>query len=138
MNNYTRILRDKAISPSIQRIKILEYLDTHRTHPTVDEIFTSLIPVIPTLSKMTIYNTLKLFSTKGLIKSIPNSENVGHYDFKVTPHSHFKCRTCKKVFDIDVNLGVSIDTEIDGYKIDEYNLILEGTCKDCNEKKKKK
>ena len=64
MNNYTKILRDKAISPSIQRIKILEYLDTHRTHPTVDEIFTSLIPVIPTLSKMTIYNTLKLFSTK--------------------------------------------------------------------------
>lgn len=138
MNKYTEILRHKKISPSIQRIKILEYLDKHRTHPTVDEIFTALLPVIPTLSKMTIYNTLKLFSAKGVTKSIPNSENVGHYDFKVTPHSHFKCRQCKKVSDIDVNLGVTIDSEIDGYLIDEYNLILEGTCKICNEKKTKR
>eukprot|EP00831_Metopus_contortus_P031165 TRINITY_DN25467_c0_g1_i2.p2 TRINITY_DN25467_c0_g1~~TRINITY_DN25467_c0_g1_i2.p2 ORF type:complete len:134 (+),score=29.32 TRINITY_DN25467_c0_g1_i2:95-496(+) len=104
--------------------------DNNRTHPTVDEIFSSLIPIIPTLSKMTIYNTLKLFSAKGLIKSIPNSENVGHYDYKVTPHSHFKCRKCKKVYDIDVDLGVTIGTNIDVYQIDEYNLILEGICKD--------
>lgn len=138
MKDYTKILRDKKISPSIQRIKILEFLDKHRSHPTVDEIFTSLIPVIPTLSKMTIYNTLKIFSAKGLIKSIPNSENVGHYDYNISPHSHFKCRKCKKVFDIDVDLGVSIGKEIDGYKIEEYNLILEGTCKECNENDKDK
>lgn len=137
MKDYTKILREKKISPSIQRIKILEFLDKNRTHPTVDEIFTSLIPIIPTLSKMTIYNTLKLFSAEGLIRSIPNSENVGHYDFKVMPHSHFKCRKCKKVFDIDVNLGVKIDTEIDGFQIDEYNLILEGICKTCKNKIKK-
>jgi len=134
MKDYTRILREKKISPSIQRIKILEFLDQHRTHPTVDEIFTSLIPAIPTLSKMTIYNTLKLFSAKGLIRSIPNSENVGHYDYNVTPHAHFKCRKCKKVYDIDVSLGVKISSEIDGYQIDEYNLILEGICKSCKEK----
>jgi Fe2+ or Zn2+ uptake regulation protein len=136
MKDYTQILRDRKISPSIQRIKILEFLDKNRTHPTVDEIFTSLIPIIPTLSKMTIYNTLKLFSAEGLIKAIPNSENVGHYDYKVTPHSHFKCRKCKKVYDIDVELGVTIATEIDGYQIDEYNLILEGVCKSCKEKSK--
>ncbi len=134
MKDYTKILREKSISPSIQRIKILAFLDNNRTHPTVDEIFTSLIPEIPTLSKMTIYNTLKLFSAKGLIKSIPNSENVGHYDFKVSPHSHFKCRKCKKVYDIDVDLGVTIGTDIDGYQIDEYNLILEGLCKECKNK----
>ncbi len=134
MKDYTKILREKSISPSIQRIKILEFLDNNRTHPTVDEIFTSLIPEIPTLSKMTIYNTLKLFSAKGLIKSIPNSENVGHYDFKVSPHSHFKCRKCKKVYDIDVDLGVTIGTDIDDYQIDEYNLILEGLCKECKNK----
>jgi len=136
MKDYTQILRDNKISPSIQRIKILEFLDQHRTHPTVDEIFTSLIPVIPTLSKMTIYNTLKIFSARGIIKSIPNSENVGHYDFNVTPHSHFKCRKCKKVYDVDVKLGVTIGKNIDGCKVEEYNLILEGICKSCIDKDK--
>ena len=38
----------------------MEYLMAHRTHPTVDEIYLALSPSIPTLSKTTVYNTLKL------------------------------------------------------------------------------
>ena len=131
MKDYAIVLKGKGISPSIQRIKIFEFLDKNRTHPTVEEIYKSLLPDIPTLSKMTIYNTLKILSFKGLIKSIPNSENIGHYDFNVEPHAHFKCRKCKKVFDIDVKLGVNIESDINGFQIDEYNLILEGVCQEC-------
>ena len=35
----------------VQRIAIMNYLIEHRTHPTVDEIYTALSPSIPTLSK---------------------------------------------------------------------------------------
>ena len=43
-------IRD-SIKPSVQRIAIMNYLIEHRTHPTVDEIYTALSPSIPTLSK---------------------------------------------------------------------------------------
>ena len=43
----------------MQRIAIMEYLMEHRTHPSADEIYTALSPSMPTLSKTTVYNTLK-------------------------------------------------------------------------------
>ena len=55
-------LQNHNIKPSVQRIAIMNYLIEHRTHPTVDEIYTALSPSIPTLSKTTVYNTLKLLS----------------------------------------------------------------------------
>ena len=51
-----------GIHPSVQRIAIMDYLIKHRTHPTVDEVYTALSDEIPTLSKTTVYNTLKLFA----------------------------------------------------------------------------
>ena len=44
-------LQNHNIKPSVQRIAIMNYLIEHRTHPTVDEIYTALSPSIPTLSK---------------------------------------------------------------------------------------
>ena len=47
-------LQNHNIKPSVQRIAIMNYLIEHRTHPTVDEIYTALSPSIPTLSKTTV------------------------------------------------------------------------------------
>ena len=68
-------MREKAIQrlteygfrPSLQRIAIVEYLFTHSTHPVVDTIFNELSSSIPTLSKTTVYNTLKLFEEKNIV-----------------------------------------------------------------------
>ena len=54
-------LMEKGIRPSLTRVMIYDYLLSHRTHPTVDEIYKELSPKAPTLSKTTVYNTVKLF-----------------------------------------------------------------------------
>ena len=64
MKPYNRLL-EYNIKPSMQRIAIMEYLMEHRTHPSADEIYTALSPSMPTLSKTTVYNTLKLFAEQG-------------------------------------------------------------------------
>ena len=51
-------LQNHNIKPSVQRIAIMNYLIEHRTHPTVDEIYTALSPSIPTLSKTTMASRL--------------------------------------------------------------------------------
>ena len=58
-------LLSHKIKPSMQRIAIMDYLFEHKVHPTVDKIFNDLYPQIPTLSKTTVYNTLKLFAYQG-------------------------------------------------------------------------
>ena len=45
------------VKPSVQRLAIMDYLLTHRTHPSIEEIYMALCDDIPTLSKTTVYNT---------------------------------------------------------------------------------
>ena len=59
MNAYEYLL-DYNIKPSVQRIAIMDYLLKHQTHPCIDEIYMAVNKDIPTLSKTTVYNTLKL------------------------------------------------------------------------------
>ena len=69
-------LQNHNIKPSVQRIAIMTYLMEHRTHPTVDEIYTALAPSIPTLSKTTVYNTLKLLSEQGAAQTLTIDERM--------------------------------------------------------------
>lgn len=69
MKPYERLL-DHNIKPSMQRIAIMQYLMEHPIHPSADDIYTALSPSMPTLSKTTVYNTLKLFSSKERLKCL--------------------------------------------------------------------
>ena len=74
MKKTQEYLESNGIHASQQRIKILEYLIHHPIHPTADEIFNELSDEMPTLSKTTVYNTLKLFVDKHLVQQL-NIEN---------------------------------------------------------------
>ena len=129
MNELRKYLESRGIQPSFHRLKILEYLITHRTHPTVENIHKALSREIPTLSKTTIYNTLKLFLSKGLVWGLTIDENKLRYDFNTEPHAHFKCIKCGRV--LDVSLELPPLGSIEGHKVMETHLYLKGICKDC-------
>lgn len=89
-----------GIRPSVQRIAIAEYLMKHRTHPTADEIFAALSSQIPTLSKTTVYNTLKLFAESGVTTMLVIDEKNIRFDGETKPHAHLKCKKCGKIIDV--------------------------------------
>ena len=60
-------LQSHGIKPSPQRIAVMDYLLNSRMHPTADEIYLALSPSMPTLSKTTVYNTLKLLVEAGAV-----------------------------------------------------------------------
>ena len=80
MDTAKQYLIENGIKPSVQRLAIMMYLLEHRTHPTVDEIFNDLSKSIPTLSKTTVYNTLKIFAEKGAILSLKIEEKMVRFD----------------------------------------------------------
>ena len=94
MEKLSAYLEEEGIRSSYQRLKILEYLQAHRTHPTVDIIYKNLSKEIPTLSKTTVYNTLKLFVSKGIVQELTIEEKEVRYDADTKPHAHFKCIEC--------------------------------------------
>ena len=132
MEQVKNYLLKHGIKPSVQRIKIYDYLFHQRTHPTVDTIYKDLNPEIPTLSKTTVYNTLKLFVDKGVAVMITIEDNEVRYDADTSIHGHFKCKSCGEVFDFQIKDEMANSIGLSEFKIEEQHVYLKGICKVCN------
>ncbi|MGL5681807.1 MAG: Fur family transcriptional regulator [Marinifilaceae bacterium] len=132
VQNTQDYLMQFGIKPSIQRMSIMEYMLLNRNHPTVEDIYSALIVSMPTLSKTTIYNTLKLFVETGAVVMLSIDEKNVRYDIELKKHAHFRCLECDCVYDIPVE-----DKEnfyIDGIgtlKVTETHIYYRGYCEKC-------
>ncbi len=124
-------LKIHGLKPSYQRIKIFEYLEKKRNHPTVDKIYQALLKTIPTFSRTTVYNTLNLFVEKKIVQVITIEENENRYDADTSIHGHFKCVKCKKVHDLKINYSDLNLSELDQFQIDEHHFYFKGRCTNC-------
>ncbi|HBD95555.1 MAG: transcriptional repressor [Spirochaetes bacterium GWF1_31_7] len=128
------LLKSKGVSPSQQRIQILEYLLKNKIHPSVDTIFQNLVNQIPTLSKTTVYNTLALLREKQLIQVIIDNNEI-RYDADTEFHGHFKCLECGAIYDFPIS-EIKIDiSSIENFQISEKHIYYTGICALCIKKK---
>lgn len=136
IENVGEYLKENGIKPSIQRIKIFEFLLEHHIHPTVDDIFQSLSAEIPTLSKTTVYNTLNLFVGNHIVQEVIIEENEVRYDVVAGTHGHFKCKVCGEITDFDVDLSKLDLCKLGDVEIEETHFYLKGACSECLKKVK--
>lgn len=122
------------INPSLQRVAIMKYMLDNWNHPTVDQIYTDLLPSMPTLSKATVYNTLKLFVDKRAVVSLFIEERNVRYDAHTQAHAHFKCKCCGNIFNVPLS-----QSELPPFKgtsdmhPDETQVYFLGTCRKCTD-----
>ena len=127
------ILVQHEIKPSLQRLAVMQYMLTHFTHPTVDEIYNSLAPSIPTLSKTTIYNTLSLFEEQGVVLYLGIDKKNARFDGNTSRHAHFLCKKCGDIIDIMNQKEEQVVLENHPELIiDEVQTYYTGYCKNCN------
>lgn len=124
-------LQKKGIRPSHQRLKILEYFHMYNSHPTVDEIYKELKPTMPTLTKATIYNTLKILVEEELISEVHIEDNEVRYDLHAKSHGHFKCLQCGSIYDFHIEIGKVPTDGLDEFQVETRNVYFKGTCPKC-------
>ncbi|MDD3802850.1 MAG: Fur family transcriptional regulator [bacterium] len=124
------ILLKKGIAPSFQRIKIYEYLISHRVHPSAERVYIDLVGFIPTLSRTTVHSTLNLFADKGMARRLFIDGNLVRFDIDSSDHMHFKCTKCGEVYDI---LKSSPKVTSPEHKVLSGEMYLYGICKKCKE-----
>ena len=130
-----KYLMDHGIRPSTQRIAIMQFLLDNHTHPTAEEIHLKLLPKIPSLSKTTVYNTMKLFIRKGVAIMIDIDGRNARFDGDVSTHAHFQCRSCNRIFDLAIpGLYSTISLE-EEYSVESVCLNMRGLCPECNRRK---
>jgi len=129
------LLTKHDIKPSLQRLAVMEYMLTHSTHPTVDEVYNALAPSIPTLSKTTIYNTLNLFEECGVVTYLGIDKKNARFDGNTTQHSHFRCNECGAIYDIMTQeSGTVVLDEHPELVVNETHTYYKGYCKTCTKK----
>ena len=127
------------VKPSVQRLAIMDYLLTHRTHPSIEEIYLALCDDIPTLSKTTVYNTLKLFVEHGAAQMLTIDERNVCYDGDISLHAHFLCKHCNKIFDLP---APAQDEQVErmkgnGFQPEELHYYYKGICPACKQQMEK-
>ena len=96
-------------------------------------VYQWLKPANPNLSLGTVYRNLNLLAQEGVLIRMPFP--VERYDGDVHPHSHFRCRACSRVFDIELDQGPEIDQAaakaVPGFQVEGHELIFTGVCPEC-------
>lgn len=125
------VLRSFGVKASSPRMAVYRYLHQYRNHPTVDTIYQALLPDMPTLSRTTVYNTLKLFLEHGAVQPVLIENGEMRFDADIRTHGHLKCTQCGRVFDIFFDNNFALPPPPDGFKATEVHLYYRGVCADC-------
>ena len=106
-DNMADLLRGHGINPTHQRIEIAHALFSRQQHLSAEQIMAAVNDRHSETSKATVYNTLKLFLDKKLIREVIVDPSKVFYDPNTQAHHHFYNTASGQLTDIDAD-GISI------------------------------
>lgn len=124
-------LQEHGVRPTPQRLAVYEYLLTHRTHPSAEAIYEALLPMYPSFSRTTIYNSLKALMQAGLIRVVTIDPLEQHFDGDAADHGHCRCEKCGRLFDFDIPSELIAALIPDGFAVTQQDVFFTGRCLDC-------
>lgn len=128
-------VREQGGKATSQRILIWTSLSEDRTHPTADDLYRRLKPVLPSLSMTTLYNVLNELVEWGEIRRFDTGDGHIHFDPDTSGHAELVCMRCFAV--IDAPKGSvpehNVPQEVAGYAIVSHSEQYFGYCPLCLE-----
>lgn len=111
------LLRHHHVTPTQQRVEIAQVLFARPQHVSADQVLAMVNDDKAMVSKATVYNTLGLFASKGLIREVIVDPSKVFYDPTTTPHHH--------LFNVDT--GELMDVPSDSCVISALPPVPQGT-----------
>src|SRR5919107_223608 len=89
--------------------------------------------------RVTVYRTLQTFVEKGIVHTIPTSENSVLYalckdcdeEHHHDDHVHFVCRNCNTTICLDNIISPKVELP-EGYHAENVQVVINGICRSCN------
>lgn len=123
----SRLLQEQGIKPSAQRVAIARFvLDTDR-HPTAEQVLAEVRRDFPMVSRATVYNSIRLFVEKGLLRVHQLEGGVSVYDANTGLHHHFIDEDTGEIVDVPWDaLDVRRVEELAGLSVDSWMVVMRG------------
>jgi len=120
-------LTEHGIQPSAQRVAVADYVLYTTAHPSADQVWAEVKRSFPMLSRATVYNTLNLFTEKGLLRELVLAEGKTVFDPKLDPHHHFLDEETGEIVDVPWSaLDVRRVHSLSGFDVREYQVVMRG------------
>ncbi len=135
------IFKERRIKLTPQRLAIIDFLSREHGHYSAEDIYTTLKEKFPYMSFSTVYNTLKTLSDLHLIEELYLLDKKVVFDTNTSPHSHFLCTKCGRIFDIDSSECLKMDecrNALPGGLVERVHVYMYGVCKDCLNKERER
>ena len=107
-------------------------------HPTAQELYEHIHSKPDHFGKKislgTVYRNLQILEEDGSLISIEAPSFVTHYDARLDPHYHFRCKKCGVVLDMNMNYITELNDKAQkesSYVIESHSLAFEGRCEKC-------
>ncbi len=129
------LFKEKRLSLSHPRLLIYQELSNAQSPLSPLEIYQDLLKKRKKIGLTSIYRSLDLFESLGILFKITNGSGV-----KVklcgseNHHHHIVCKTCGSVVELnfcDISDWSKKVTESTGYQVVDHQLNFFGFCKDC-------
>lgn len=100
--DFDALMREHGILPTQQRLEIAQILLTRPQHMSADQVLALANRQGASVSKATVYNTLKLFAAKGLVREVIVDPTKVFYDSTTAPHYH--------IYNVDTGMLMDVDS----------------------------
>ncbi len=114
------LLESRGVTPTEQRLEVGSVILRRPQHMSADEILAEVNRERSCVSKATVYNTLKLFVERGLVREINVDPARMLYDSTTRPHHHF----------YNADTGELSDIETGAIEISSKPRLPDGTVED--------
>jgi len=133
-----KMLSSKGLKITPQRIAVYIAATKTKSHPSAESVFKTISKDNPFISFDTVNRSLITFAQKGILNIVEGYSAARFYDHVLEEHHHYRCIKCNTLIDCHYrpynNLPVPDDVP-DKFKIKNKKVIIEGVCKNCQNKK---
>ncbi len=120
------LLRRHGITPTRQRVVIAQAMLGRPQHLSADQVLELTRSAGSKVSKATVYNTLGLFSRKGLIRELVIDAQRSFYDSSTHPHFHFYNKTTQELTDVEQGaFDMALPEQLpEGTEIERVDVVI--------------
>jgi Fur family iron response transcriptional regulator len=121
-----RLLSQHGLQVTTQRLDIAEFVLSRPQHLSADQILQAMHARGSRVSKATVYNTMNLFSERGIVRTVELDPERLYYDSTSEPHHHFYNVDTGELTDIPADsVSVSLDTALpDGTVHESVDIVI--------------
>ena len=135
---FREMAAKRGLAVTHQRQVVYEAVIASHGHYSPEDVYAAVRRRIPSISLATVYNNLRLFVERGLLREVSPHAPTLLVDGNLEPHHHLVCSRCKSVQDI---AGDFIDFKRlsphvpQGFDLTQPVVEVFGLCRRCSAKR---